>query len=303
MQALRETLLAWYAENGRSHLPWRGSRDPYCIIVSEFMLQQTQVERVIPAYESFVARFGSFRALAAAERADVVRAWKGLGYNLRAVRLHELAKTVVERHDGVLPSDVAALRKLPGIGGYTVAAVRAFAFETDDVAIDVNVRRIVHRLRFGFEYPPKANAIEIDSTARALLARGRAHDWNSALMDLGATTCTARAPKCRSCPLQPWCAAAPLSAETVAEAAREHLQSKRRGPQAVLPFEQTRRYARGRVLDRLREVQPGSKLSEHELETLLAGNGALQRYPLREILAGLERDGFVNRDDSGISLR
>ena len=303
MQALRESLLAWYAERGRSHLPWRGSRDPYHIIVSEFMLQQTQVERVLEAYARFIERFDSFRALAAAERADVVRAWKGLGYNLRAVRLHELAKAVVERHAGVLPSDKPSLRTLPGIGPYTVAAVRAFAFECDDAAIDVNVRRIVHRLRFGFEYPPKANATEIDSTARALLARGRAYDWNSALMDLGATICTARAPKCGECPLRPWCAAAPLSAETVAEAAREHLQTKRRGPQAVLPFEQTRRYARGRVLDRLREIAPGTKLSERDLEATLAGNGALQRYPLSDILSGLERDGFVSRDESGISLR
>lgn len=263
------------------------------------MLQQTQVERVLSAYERFVARFDSFATLASAERADVVRAWQGLGYNARALRLHALARAVVERHEGVLPSSRTELRALPGIGPYTLAAIRAFAFELDEVAIDVNVRRVVHRVRFGLEHPPKASAREVDATAETLLARGRAHAWNSALMDLGSTVCTARAAKCLVCPLQPWCAAAPLDAAALAPAARRTV--RRRGTQASLPFEQTRRYARGRVLDRLRAVEPGESLPLEALETAL--NGSRGAYALDEILAALERDGFVSRDAGGVRLR
>jgi A/G-specific adenine glycosylase len=300
VQDLRDAVFGWHAEHGRDYLPWRASRNPYHVVVSEFMLQQTQVERVLAAFEGFIDRFDSFASLAAATRAEVVRAWKGLGYNLRAIRLHELARAVVERHQGSLPSDAAALRALPGVGPYTVAAIRAFAFEIDDVAIDVNLRRIVHRLRFGIEHPPKASASEVDETARALLARGRAHAWNSALMDLGALICTARSPKCSLCPLREWCAAAPLSA-TIAKAASEQIATKGRGPQAKLRFEQTRRYARGRVLDRLREAEPGTVVCEHELVAVL--NDPSERYPLGEILAGLERDGFLVRDAGGVRLR
>ena len=294
VQDLRNAVLGWHAKHGRDHLPWRASRNPYHVVVSEFMLQQTQVERVLAAFEGFIDRFDSFASLAAATRADVVRAWKGLGYNLRAIRLHELARAVVDRHHGTLPSDAAALRALPGVGPYTVAAIRAFAFEIDDAAIDVNHRRIVHRLRFGIEHPPKASASEVDATARTLLARGRAHAWNSALMDLGALICTARSPKCPLCPLRDWCAAAPVSATALAKARCTHPKSK-------LPFEQTRRYARGRVLDRLREAQPGTTVSDDELEVAL--DGASERYPLGEILAGLERDGFLVRDTGGVRLR
>ncbi|MBV8299690.1 MAG: A/G-specific adenine glycosylase, partial [Candidatus Eremiobacteraeota bacterium] len=147
-----QALLAWYAAHGRTHLPWRATRDPYRIVVSEFMLQQTQVERVIPLYHAFIARFPDFAALAAADAGDVVRAWRGLGYNSRAVRLHALARAVVARHGGKLPPETEALRALPGIGAYTAAAVRAFAFELDDAAVDVNVRRVIHRVAFGLEF-------------------------------------------------------------------------------------------------------------------------------------------------------
>jgi A/G-specific adenine glycosylase len=179
------------------------------VLVSEAMLQQTQVERVIPLYETFVARFPDFGALAAAESGDVVRAWRGLGYNSRAMRLHALAKIVVERHGGVLPREPEVLRALPGIGPYTAAAIRAFAFEEDDAALDVNIRRVVHRVSYGVEYPPRASERELDAVARAAVPSGKAHDWNSAMMDLGATICTARAPKCLVCPLRDRCAAAP----------------------------------------------------------------------------------------------
>lgn len=293
-------LLAWYDVHGRSTLPWRTSRDPYCIIVSEFMLQQTQVDRVVAAYQRFIAAYPTFEALAGASRADVVRAWKGLGYNMRAVRLHELACVVVARHAGVMPSDLDALRALPGIGPYTAAAVRAFAFEIDDVAVDVNLRRVVHRLCFGLEHPPKANAKQIDDTARTLLPHGRAHDWNSAMMDLGATICTARSPKCANCPVRAACAAAPFGEAEIARTSQARLAAKRQGPQSRLPFTQTRRYVRGRILDRLRELAPGAVMRTADL---VASVDLERRYSLDEILDGMERDGLVTRDLGGIRLR
>jgi A/G-specific adenine glycosylase len=253
------------------------TRDPYRVLVSEAMLQQTQVERVIPLYETFVARFPDFGALAAAESGDVVRAWRGLGYNSRAMRLHALAKLVVERHGGVLPREPEMLRALPGIGPYTAAAIRAFAFEEDDAALDVNIRRVVHRVSFGVEYPPRASERELDAVARAAVPSGKAHDWNSAMMDLGATICTARAPKCLVCPLRADCAAAPLDPAQLAQLAAAH--APRRPPQNAIPFEQTTRFLRGRVVDRLRDVPRDEPMQLASLEEALRESVPPERLP------------------------
>jgi A/G-specific adenine glycosylase len=293
-------LLAWYAAHGRATLPWRTTRDPYRIVVSEFMLQQTQVERVVAAYERFVDAYPSFEVLASAERADIVRAWKGLGYNMRAVRLHDLARAVVTQHQGTMPSALEQLRALPGIGPYTAAAIRAFGFEIDDVAIDVNLRRVVHRLQFGLEHPPKANANVLDDAARALLPKGRAHDWNSAMMDLGATICTARMPKCAQCPLRAACAAAPHGEAEITRSSQARIAAKRQGPQARLPFLKTRRYVRGRILDHLRALEPGAVVLPADL---VARVDFARGYSFDEIVDGMERDGLVVRDLGGIRLR
>ena len=158
-------LLRWYGARGRRGLPGRTERSAYRTVVSEFMLQQTQVERAVPAFERFVARWPDFAALAAASQADVVRAWEGLGYNSRAIRLHRLTKLVCERHGGELPRDEAALRALPGGGPYTARAVAAFAFDADVVALDTNVRRIIHRTQLGVEWPPLARDADLDARA------------------------------------------------------------------------------------------------------------------------------------------
>ena len=294
MRELQDAVLAWYAQHGRAQLPWRRAADPYRVFVSEYMLQQTQVDRVIPAFEQFIERFDSFASLAAAERAEVVRAWKGLGYNARAIRMHEAARTIVAQHGGVIPESREQLRALPGFGPYMTGAIRAFAFGLDDVALDVNLRRVMHRLHFGPEVPPRTKPAEVEARARALLPPGKAAAWNAALMDLGAMVCTARAPQCLFCPLRPWCAAAPLAPQGVKPVA-----TPRNGPQARLPFPKTRRYARGRVLDRLRELAPGEKLSPAAFDSLLAPTP----YSADEILAGLERDGFLDRDENGVRLR
>ena len=219
MKALQKNLLAWYEQHGRRSLPWRSTRDPYKILVSEFMLQQTQVDRVVPKYVAFLERFPDVVALAKASTADVLREWKGLGYNSRAVRLRAIAQTVCSELSAVVPRDRAGLLALPGVGTYTASAVRAFAFGDDDLAADTNVRRIMHRALYGLEYPPKVNVNQLDAAGQALVPGGRGLDWNSALMDLGATICTARTPKCSSCPIRRSCKSAPVD-PTSLEAAR-----------------------------------------------------------------------------------
>jgi A/G-specific adenine glycosylase len=294
-------LLAWYRAYGRAHLPWRTTRDPYRVAVSEFMLQQTQVDRVQPLYVAFLAAFPDVRALAAARPGDVVRRWRGLGYNSRAMRLHAFAVAVVEQHGGEVPSDRDALLALPGIGPYTASAIRAFAFERDDVALDTNLRRIVHRTAFGLEYPRLAADAELDAVARAALPAGAAHDWNSALMDVGATICTARAPKCLLCPLRASCAAAPVDAAALALLARGAV---RRSPQEALPFERTTRYLRGRIIDRLRDVAPGDALDLDDLVAALAAIVPADRVvEIPAVAAALERDGIVVSEARAFRLR
>jgi A/G-specific adenine glycosylase len=281
-------------------LPWRSSRDPYVVMVSEFMLQQTQVERVIPLFEAFVAVFPGFAALAAAGTGDVLRLWRGLGYNTRALRLHALAGAVVERHAGRLPSEREALLALPGIGPYTAAAVRAFAFDLDDVALDTNLRRIVHRTRLGIEYPAQASDRELDELARAEAPAGSSHDWNSAMMDVGATICTARAPKCLLCPLREACAAAPIDAKALAELSLRF--GRRTTPQESIPFERTTRFLRGRIVDRLRDVPNGSTVGLAELIASLDGVVPTDRMSeISGVTDALVRDGIVVR--AGDELR
>ncbi len=296
-----DELLRWYAAHGRTHLPWRSTRDPYCIVVSELMLQQTQVERVIPLYEAFVARFPSFASLAAADAGDVVRAWRGLGYNSRAVRLHALARAVVERHGGRLPDDLPSLRALPGIGAYTASAVRAFAFDLDDAAVDVNLRRVIHRVAFGLEHPRRASDAELDTVAIAAVPRGAAHDWNSAMMDLGSSMCTARAARCLVCPLRERCAAAPVDAARLRASARMH--APRKAPQNALPFERTTRFLRGRIIDRLRDVPPGRTLAVDALRSDLAPHVPADRLDeIPVILDALARDAIVTLATDGVRL-
>jgi A/G-specific adenine glycosylase len=179
--------LAWYSQNARD-LPWRHTHDPYAILVSEVMLQQTQVSRVLPRYEAWLARWPTAEALAAAEPADVIRAWDGLGYNRRAIRLHRCAAIVAER--GGFPSEPSELQQLPGIGAYTAAAIACFAFGAQVAAPDTNARRVLGRAFGDPGLPPPT---------------GRAYEWNQALFDLGSTICIARRPRCGACPLEAGC--------------------------------------------------------------------------------------------------
>jgi A/G-specific adenine glycosylase len=300
-EAAGRLLLEWFELHGRINLPWRIERSPYRVVVSEFMLQQTQVDRVIPLFEAFLSRFPSFAELALATKADVLRMWRGLGYNSRAIRLLALAQRVASEHGGRLPSEPSALAALPGIGPYTLAAIRAFAFDLPAVALDTNLRRVLHRLFLGLEYPRLAAEAEIERTASMMLVKEQSAAWNAAMMDLGASLCTARAPKCLICPLRELCAAAPVDARELAERARLH--APRRGAQASLRFEHTTRFLRGRVIDRLRELEDGDRISLLDLEAGL--KTAMERRAageLAEVVAALEREGLVGLDERGLRL-
>jgi A/G-specific adenine glycosylase len=301
MNDLQRALLNWYKVSGRHHLPWRQTRDPYCIVVSEFMLQQTQVDRVLPKYEAFIERFPGFETLAGASTADVLRHWKGLGYNSRAVRLKQLAQAVVDRFGGRMPQAEEDLQSLPGVGPYTVAAIRAFAFNIDDAAIDTNVRRVVHRVLYGLEHPPAATGKELDAQAHAIVPPGRAHDWNSAMMDLGSSSCTARAPKCLLCPLQALCKAAPIDAVQLEDARGKHMRKP--AAQNAIPFEQTTRYARGRIIDRLRELPPGKRISLMDLHRDVTLELGRTEKDLGSLLSALNREGLVHLRGGRVSLQ
>ena len=199
-RAVRQrALLAWWAPSARD-LPWRTTRDPWAILVSEVMLQQTQVSRVEPRYRSFLERFPTPAACAAAPVADVIDEWAGLGYNRRAVFLHRSATAVVDRHGGVFPSDLDGLLALPGIGPYTARAVLAFAFEQDVGVVDTNVGRVLAR----WNGAPLTAAVA-QAEADANVPMGSGWSWNQALFDLGAAVCTKRSPQCGACPVHRWC--------------------------------------------------------------------------------------------------
>ena len=323
-------LRAWYTTEGRAALPWRHTRDPYAVLVSEVMLQQTQVERVAPKYRAFLEQFPTLHDLAAAPVSEVIRAWAGLGYNMRAVRLREIARQAVERYGGSLPGSLDELLQLKGIGRYTAGAVACFAFGLPIATVDTNIRRVLWRVFRGVEPAawPADTAFQRQMLALAEWALPPepedAYDWQQALMDLGATICLARRPLCERCPLSHCCAAyqeaarvtlfpsgeavarlrderAAASAEQptrkVAErrtgyAAGTETTGKRRPP--AQPFTSTSRYFRGRVVATLREMPPGASLSLAELGPRLKPDYTASDYPwLLGLVERLARDGLA----------
>jgi A/G-specific adenine glycosylase len=254
-----EALLNWY-DAVRRPLPWRFTRDPWAILVSEVMLQQTQAARVVPHYERFLPRFPTPAACAEAPAAEVIGAWSGLGYNRRALSLRAAAAVVAAE------GWPAELQDLPGVGPYTAAAVGSFAWDAQVAAVDTNVRRVIER-RDGIRRPPRALA----RRAAELLPDGRAAAWTQAMMELGATVCRPRRPLCGECPLHDGCA----GPDAVAAPARP------RGER----FEASDRYARGRLLAALVAGEAPPPLAAERRE---------------RALAGLERDGLIVRERDGV---
>ena len=274
-------VLAWFDEHGR-HLPWRETRDPYRTLVAEVMLQQTQTGRVAPSYESFLRRFPTLERLARAPAMDVIQAWKGLGYNRRAVDLHRTAQAIERDHGGVFPHERAALRRLPGLGEYTASAIACFSFDEQVPVVDTNVRRVLSRTVLGKD----ASEVPNDATA-ALAARwlpvGDAYRWNQALMDIGATVCRVSKPLCASCPLRTACAYRAKGRNRTAPV---------RAPKKEERFEGSRRQRRGSIVDHLRRAaRKGITVSE--LSRLMHPAGDGDPALLRELLAKLEQEGLA----------
>jgi A/G-specific adenine glycosylase len=212
-RAFQSALIGWFAQAGRD-LPWRRTRDPYAILVSECMLQQTQVATVLGYYHRWLAQFPDVQALAAAAPEEVLRAWEGLGYYARARNLHRAARQIVADHGGVFPRELAQIAALPGVGRYTAGAVASFAFDAAAPIVDANIARVlarVTRLEVPIDTAPGQRALW--ATAAALLPEQAARLYNSALMELGATFCQARRPQCLLCPVLRFCAAAPFGPE------------------------------------------------------------------------------------------
>ncbi len=208
----RQALLRWYDRHGRD-LPWRKAADPYHVLVSEIMLQQTQVDRVRPKYDEWLTKYPTLSSLAEAPLDDVVQTWYPLGYNIRPRRLHAIARESVERYGGELPSDRDTLLSFKGIGPYTAGAVLSFAFGQRAAILDTNVARVLFRV-FVARGQPKAHATarRLWAISESLVPERRAFDFNQAIMDLGALVCTARSPKCESCPMKRFCRSYPVQA-------------------------------------------------------------------------------------------
>ncbi len=241
-----EQVIDWYLANRRD-LPWRApDRTPWGVLVSEVMLQQTPVARVVPAWQAWMARWPSPAALARADPGEAVRQWDRLGYPRRALRLHAAAVAIVERHGGEIPDDEVQLRTLPGVGEYTTAALRAFAFGHRAVVLDTNVRRVLARVLAGDEHPAPTLAAAERARADAVVpaADGQAALWSVAVMELGALVCTSSAPRCPACPVRGSCAW--LAAGRPAYAGP---------PRRVQRFAGTDRQVRGRLMAVVRESE------------------------------------------------
>ena len=268
----RTAILEWYDARGRS-LPFRGDGDPYAILVSEVMAQQTQISRVSAHWSPFMATFPTVERLAAAPTADVLRAWRGLGYNRRALNLQRAARTIVSEHGGQVPHEVAALQRLPGIGPYTARAVAALAFGQAVGPVDTNVRRVLGRLTGSH-----ATGVGLQRIADAIVPAERPADWTHALMDLGATVCRPAAPRCAECPASTWCRSL---------ASRGRRRKVRQGrPEAA--FGSTARWLRGRILDQLRDVRGATwwkvsaPIGNHEVGAVEAALSAMEAEGLIE---------------------
>jgi A/G-specific adenine glycosylase len=210
-RAFRTRLLAWYDRHGRT-LPWRTTDDPYHILVSEVMLQQTQVDRVLPKYVEWLEKYPSFAALADAPEADVTATWYPLGYNIRPRRLQAIAREAVARFGGQLPEDQETLLSFKGIGPYTAGAIRSFAFHQRAAILDTNVARVLFRVFLG-KGDPKSHAMtrHLWTVSETLMPTKRVFDFNQALMDFGALVCVARKPRCLVCPMTKACRSFPYS--------------------------------------------------------------------------------------------
>ncbi|HEV2581295.1 MAG TPA: A/G-specific adenine glycosylase [Ktedonobacteraceae bacterium] len=321
LERVHSIILEWYARHQRD-LPWRSTSDPYAVLISEIMLQQTQVERVLPKYRQFLAAYPTLADLAAAPTSQVISNWVPLGYNSRAVRLQAIARQVLAEHNGRIPDTVDALLRLKGIGRYTAGAIACFAYRQQVATVDTNIYRVLHRIFFGLEQPePAIKTEQMFDIAEQLMPPGEAYNWNQALMDLGATICTSGNPQCLRCPLQDICAAQVEmgryslfpggTALGSLQQVRRKVAEKKAGYQAhperpsqqSLPFTSSNRYFRGRIVDYLRSLPPGQRIKPPELGTIIKPDFSHADLPwLQKLIVALQKDGLVDASEDGVCL-
>lgn len=302
------SLLTWYAGAQRD-LPWRATEDPYAILVSEIMLQQTQVDRVLPKYHQFLATFPTLTDLAQASTADVLSVWVPLGYNRRAVNLQAIARQVLAEYAGQLPDTIEQLLKLKGIGPYTAGAIACFAHRKQVATVDTNIYRVLHRVFLGLEHPePKLSTNAMFSLAEQVLPPGEAYNWNQALMDMGATICTSANPQCTRCPLQEHCVAfQEMSQQSLFPSGIVLRQlrkvAEKKTTYEAQPFVGSNRYFRGRIVAHLRLLPANKRLALNDLGLLLRTDFQPTDLPwLEKLLTGLQRDGLVEWTADGAKL-
>jgi A/G-specific adenine glycosylase len=301
-------LLHWYDAEQRD-LPWRSTSDPYAILVSEIMLQQTQVDRVLPKYQQFLAAFPTLADLAAARTADVISTWVPLGYNMRAVRLQSIARQVVAEFGGRIPDTIEDLLKLKGVGRYTAGAIACFAYKKQVATVDTNIYRVLHRIFLGLEHPEaKLNHNQMLALAEQVLPDDKAYEWNQALMDLGATICTSNNPQCTCCPLQEACNAytemrqySLFPSGTVLRQLRRVAEKKE--TYQTRPFTSTNRYFRGRIVDHLRSLPAGQRMPLAALGPKIKPEFRDDDLSwLQQLVDRLAKDGLVNYTEEGVRL-
>jgi A/G-specific adenine glycosylase len=278
-----EPVLDWFSRHARD-LPWRGpGATPWSVLVSEIMLQQTPVARVVPAHQSWLARWPTPVDLAAEPAGEAIRQWGRLGYPRRALRLHQTATIVTAQHGGIVPDDIDALRALPGIGSYTAAAVASFAFGQRHAVLDTNVRRVLARLVAGQPWPGRAPSVAERRMAEALLPAqpAVAARWSVAVMELGALVCTATSPRCADCPVARQCAW--LAAGRLSECTKPGPRSERRTQR----YDGTDRQCRGRLLAVLRDS--GGPVTQAAFDAVWTDRAQLARA-----LNGLIADGLAD---------
>ena len=308
LAGVHRSLLKWYAAEQRD-LPWRSTDDPYAILVSEIMLQQTQVDRVLPKYRQFLEAFPTLADLAAAPTAQVISVWIPLGYNMRAVRLQSIARQVMAEYAGRIPDNIDDLLKLKGIGRYTAGAIACFAYHKQVATVDTNIYRVVHRIFLGLEYPePKLNDAQMLALAEQVLPEREAYNWNQALMDLGATICTSNNPQCTQCPVQESCSAyaemgqhSLFPSGTVLRQLRKVAEKK--ASYSAQPFTSTNRYFRGRIVDLLRSLPTGERIGLSELgKKIKPGFDDADLPWLQKLTQDLARDGLLDSNEEGVRL-
>ncbi len=302
------SLLHWYDAEKRD-LPWRMTNDAYAILVSEIMLQQTQVDRVLPKYKQFLAVFPTLVDLAAAPTANVISTWVPLGYNMRAVRLQAIARQVIAEYEGRIPDNIEELLTLKGIGRYTAGAIACFAYHKQVATVDTNIRRVLHRIFLGLEHPePKANDTQMLKLAEQVLPAGEAYNWNQALMDLGATICTSNNPQCMQCPLQRTCQAYSQMSQYSLFPSGVVLRQMRRVAEKKTdyqsqPFTSTNRYFRGRIVDVLRSLPSDQRMTLTVLGPKINAEFSNDNLAwLEQIVKGLVKDGLLDYTEDGVRL-